>query len=861
MSYVTSAAQTLSARGIKKTILATSVSLLVGGTLAPSVQAALPSSTVLSFTLGTVATVACTYATTPPCNKAAYNITDIVGSYFVMDTNSNGVEPNEKTPIGSFNGIVIGTTQLAAGSHTGSINGSETPDIDNPWTYFGGTGMHQTTGQTTDNGDGTLTLPWSVAWNGQTNIPMAGTSPTSISCNPAACSDTSSYTIDGEFHVGGAGFTSVAYTLHLEGSVTLPGTVPTATDDAATTISGNPRIIGVTDNDLTPGNAPLVAGSVAIDTPAGNGTAADNLDDTVTYTPNPGFVGQDTFVYTVDNANGTSKTAATGGAVGAQGIVTVDVQTNVAPVAGDDPVTTNPVALDQGGGSLTVNVLANDTDANNAPGLPGGIDVATVSVTNAPGNTGTCTANANGTITYSQTLPSVVATDSCTYTVTDIDTSPATPLPSNIATVTINVESIESDWPAVLPPGVIPVLAFEPGIYTKVDGNGVPDQSVMPDKSWFSMQVSATKLIYTTLEPGPDGGFIIGYEQPATGSHTGSPDGSEQTGFTAPWVFFSNTGFDLTRNGGITNKGDGTLEFRNKYVVTWNGISTINLGGSSKKPEDLGFAIITCTPKPCGDGSTFTLEYAAHVEDVDTGGPSEEWESGFDGVPYQLYLEGTVKYLDGGLKTSDGTITTQTRLAASDVPPDTDDDATEEVEGVDLQCVGSCFDYTIDGVTPGSRVSVVLPLTGGVPNFPVWRILDNGVWRNFDTSAGDSVKTAPFIAGGSGVECPNPGDPAYIDLVNDPEDPENRPNVGHQCVQLSITDDGLNDLNKAAGIIEDPSGLGTAGAPIFVDTRSSDTSGCSIAATPVAPNRRADWWLLAGFLGWLGWNRRKHAQR
>jgi hypothetical protein len=141
-----------------------------------------------------------------------------------------------------------------------------------------------------------------------------------------------------------------------------------------------------------------------------------------------------------------------------------------------------------------------------------------------------------------------------------------------------------------------------------------------------------------------------------------------------------------------------------------------------------------------------------------------------------------------------------------------------------------------------------------VPNNPVWRILENGEWRDFDTAL-DSVKTAPSIAGGVGTQCPAPGDAAYIDLVND-----TGVNVGHQCVQLSILDDGVNDLNKTPGIIEDPSGLGTAGTPVFVDNRTSDTSGCSIASTPVASNRHGDWWLLAGLLGWFGWNRHKRAQ-
>jgi hypothetical protein len=205
---------------MKKTTLATAVGLILGGA-ALNANAALTSSATLSFTLGSTQTVACTYGTTPPCNKAAYNITDVVGSYFSMDTNGNGVENSEKTAIGSLNGIIIGATQAASGSHPGAIDGSESPNIDSPWTFFGGTGMHQTTAPITFTGGSGSTVDmsgWNVAWNGIASIPLVQQS-ASITCSTASCSDTSTYTLDGAFHVNGAGFTTVAYTVHLEGTV------------------------------------------------------------------------------------------------------------------------------------------------------------------------------------------------------------------------------------------------------------------------------------------------------------------------------------------------------------------------------------------------------------------------------------------------------------------------------------------------------------------------------------------------------------------------------------------------------------------------------------------------------------------
>ncbi len=775
---------------------------------------------------------------------------------------------------GKDGGILIGVGQAQPPqanhpSHGGAPHPTK-GKLDKEWSFFSNAGQHYTSSDlivTNESVGGDISIKeldfsgWRVTWNGIPEINMGGGLQDCGTTSDGICVGSGGEDIGGTYdngtqlatitctdpNAGGAaadclfgndfaitytaivpqadssGFGGVTYGVNVTGKILDPNGAPIANDDTARTIVENPVTIDVAANDNPAPDDDKINVTSA---PANGSTDTTNLDGTVIYTPDAGFTGPtDSFAYTGTNINGTSNAAT----------VTVSVTTNAAPVAVNDPdAATSTAVLDNV--DLVIDILANDTDTNNDPGKPGGIDPNlidnnSVVVTNSDGNAGTCVANADGTITYSQPSAAIGTVDTCTYTVNDIDAVNGA-LTSNQATVTITVTETTSDWPAALPPNTIPILTFEPGI-------GQPDQGIKPQKSWFSMQVSSTQLIYTPLEPGPDGGFIIGYNQPATGSHTGAPNGTEQTSFTAPWRFFSNTGFDLTRNGGITGKPDGTLDFFTKYVVSWNGIPVINLGGSSQFPQDLGFATITCSDKPCQDGSTYILEYSAHVEDV-AGLPA----SGFNGVPYQLYLEGTVRFLDGDLATSDGTVTSQTRLTAGD--PGIPDDPK-----VDLQCVGSCFDYTVDGIT-ASRVSVVLPLTGGVPNSPVWRVLDNGVWRNFDTSVGDSVKSAPFIAGASGMVCPAPDDASYIDLENDTV-----ANLGHQCIQLSITDNGLNDMDPAVGTVSDPSGLGTAGVPTFVDTRSSDTSGCSITTASVNPAQRGDWWLVAGLIGLLGWARKR----
>lgn len=81
--------------------------------------------------------------------------------------------------------------------------------------------------------------------------------------------------------------------------------VPTAVDDSAVTEVGAPVTIPIVGNDTLP------TGSIGpvLGTPPANGTVVVNPDGTVTYTPNPGFTGTDTFTYVITGPNGDQRTA------------------------------------------------------------------------------------------------------------------------------------------------------------------------------------------------------------------------------------------------------------------------------------------------------------------------------------------------------------------------------------------------------------------------------------------------------------------------------------------------------------------------------------------------------------------------
>jgi Ca2+-binding RTX toxin-like protein len=192
-----------------------------------------------------------------------------------------------------------------------------------------------------------------------------------------------------------------------------PNAPATPVDDMATTDEDTPVVINVLSNDTDPEGDVLTV--VDASEPV-NGTVVINPDGTVTYTPNAGFSGQDTFEYTVEDAGGSYSTA----------VVFVQVgDGDLPPVATDDADTTDldtPVVID---------VLGNDSD-------PEG-EALTVTDTTEPLN-GSVVINADGTVTYTPDA-GFTGTDTFDYTITDPAGNEST------ATVTVVVED-----PADLPP-------------------------------------------------------------------------------------------------------------------------------------------------------------------------------------------------------------------------------------------------------------------------------------------------------------------------------------------------------------------------------------------------------------------------
>jgi len=310
-----------------------------------------------------------------------------------------------------------------------------------------------------------------------------------------------------------------------------------------------------------------------------------------------------------------------------------------------------------------------------------------------------------------------------------------------------------------------------------------------------------------------------------------------------------------TVNGSSTTISDGdNISFSNPgFYANWNGVN-FNQGGTSGSGiaypgQAFEFPYTSTVSNVVSDpinGDTF--DYDLTYQSLIVGGP-------FNGQTGTWRLTGTgriavaagsnVPKTDTGLNLSPNNFATifitTTDLANASIP----------LPGSDQDCSPNCWDWVVTGLaSPGDSANVVLPLSNGIPADTQFWLYDanTGTWSPFITSGTDSFSTSPTISG----LCPDTGDPAYSG--------NNVLNQGDTCIQITMQDGGVNDQDGAAdGKIEDPGGIMVTPPPPPPLTDISDNSSCSLSAYDVDPAKRADWWLLAGFIAWMGWKRRKRS--
>jgi hypothetical protein len=174
-------------------------------------------------------------------------------------------------------------------------------------------------------------------------------------------------------------------------TVTPVNDAPDAVDDSATTDEDTPVTVDVLANDSDVDEDTLSVMSVS---DPGHGTATNNGDSTVTYTPDENYYGDDSFTYTIGDGKG---------GTGAATVTITVTAVNDAPDAVDDSATTDEDT------PVTVDVLANDSDVDG--------DTLSVMSVSDPGH-GTATNNGDSTVTYTPD-ENYYGDDSFTYTIGD----------------------------------------------------------------------------------------------------------------------------------------------------------------------------------------------------------------------------------------------------------------------------------------------------------------------------------------------------------------------------------------------------------------------------------------------------------
>lgn len=139
------------------------------------------------------------------------------------------------------------------------------------------------------------------------------------------------------------------------------------------------------------------------------------------------------------------------------------------------------------------------------------------------------------------------------------------------------------------------------------------------------------------------------------------------------------------------------------------------------------------------------------------------------------------------------------------------------------------YDFKLGDLSvAGQSVSVVLPQFAQIPAGAIYRKYNNGIWQDFVEDTNNRVASAPGVEG----YCPSPGDPAYVNGLNE----------GDWCVQLTLEDGGPNDADGSVNYsIDDPGGVAVVSTASTVGFSGSGSG----SLTPA-------WLMFLSFLTLLG---------
>ena len=372
-----------------------------------------------------------------------------------------------------------------------------------------------------------------------------------------------------------------------------PKQPPLAVDDPVTTNEDEPVTLDPLENDQSPSSSPLNLANVTDDGENGN-CEMNDIDGTVSYTPNPGFHGVDLCLYTVCDDNDLCDEGA---------IVVSVVDTNMPPNAQDDQVTTSYDT------PISVPVLDNDED-------PNGDDLIVTDVTQ--GLHGNCSITKDNQVLY-EPEPGYVGPDLCPYVVCDtsnecatanvfVDVEPGPPTAKDDQAQTtpdtpVNVDVLDNDsHPQDLPLEVTDITQPENGICEITDNQVqyTPNQGVT---------TGSDECIYTVCVEGTtecDEGTLTVDLVPEP-----KPDAEDDTTQTPP-----NTPISVDVLDNDTHPQGLPLEVIDIATQPENGVCEIMDGQVQYNPDQDYIGTDTCDYVVCVEGSPASCDEGTITVDV-----------------------------------------------------------------------------------------------------------------------------------------------------------------------------------------------------------------------------------------------------
>jgi hypothetical protein len=593
-------------------------------------------------------------------------------------------------------------------------------------------------------------------------------------------------------------------------SVTVTVT-PVGVDDTATTPTNTPVNVDVLAND--PSGPSL---SVTETTNGDRGVVTIEDDGTVTYTPDPGFSGTDTFTYTACDD--------------AEQCVTQSVTVTVTPVGADDTATT------PGEAPVNVDVLAND---------PSGPSLEVTEVTD--GANGTVVIEDDGTVTYTAE-PGFSGTDTFTYTACDDADQCVT------QSVTVTVTPVGADDTATTPgeaPVNVDVLANDPS------GPSL-EVTEVTDGANGTVVIEDDGTVTYTAEPGFSGTDTFTYtacdveDQCVTQSVTVTvtPVGADDTASTPTNTPVnvdvlandpSGPSLEVTE---VTDGANGTVVIEDDGTVTYtpetgfSGIDTFTYTATDGDGQTITQTVtVTVTPVGTDDTATTSGETPVNVDvlENDPSGPSLEVTEVTDGANGTVVIEddGTVTYTPetgfSGIDTftytatdGDGQTITQT-VTVTVTPVGADDTATTPTNtpvNVDVLAndpSGPSLEVT--EVTDGANGTVVIEDDGTVTYTPEegFSGTDSFTYTacdDADQCVTHTVTVTVTPVGVDDVAVTEPNTPVNVDvLANDPSAPS-----------LTVTE--VTDGANGTVVIEDDGTVTYTPVPGFSGTDSFTYTAC-----------------------------------